>query len=67
MRYQILFYLFWLPVRLSVHFQRCLWLLLQLLILFHAVYANEVQKDKAKTAAASASASAASDSPNIWT
>lgn len=33
--------------------QRCL-LILQLLILFHAVYANEVQKDKAKTAAAEA-------------
>lgn len=35
--------------------QRCL-LILQLLILFHAVYANEVQKDKAKTAAAAAEA-----------
>lgn len=33
--------------------QRCL-LILQLLILFHAVYANEVQKDKAKTAAEAA-------------
>jgi len=33
---------------MSGHFHRCL---LQLLILFHAVYANEVQKDKAKTAA----------------